>query len=114
MNEQITYDGLIRDLKASQSVYSSLGILRLMSKIFCDSGASITLILVEEFYLKYNTMQTPKMIFEKYINLTENKNTNFYAVINGQVILTNSNSPKSFYAKSMEEAVEFCKQNKIF
>lgn len=110
----ITYSGLIKDLKASQSVYSSLGILRLMSKIFCDSGASTTLILIEDFYLKYNRMQTPKMIFEKCIRINEKESTNFYAVINGQVTLTNSNSPKSFYAESKDEAVEFCKQNKIF
>jgi hypothetical protein len=109
-----TKSGLLKDLKASQSVYFSLGVLRVMSKIFSDSLASTTLFLIEDFYLKYNTWQTPKMIFEKYNNLTESKNTNFYAVIGGYVMLTNSNSPKSFYAESMDEAVEFCKQNKIF
>ncbi len=114
MNEQITYDGLIKELRTSECVFKSFGILGLMSKTFCDSGASTTFLLIEDFYRKYNTMQTPKMIFEKYIHLTSNKSTNFYAVINGEVRLTNSNSPKSFYAASLQEAVEFCKQNKIF
>jgi hypothetical protein len=114
MNKNITYDGLIRDLRTSECSYASMGILSLMSRIFCDAGASMTFSLIIEFCVKYNVMQTPKMIFEKYIRFNERESTKFYAVINGEVRLTNSNSSKSFYAESMEEAVDFSKQNKIF
>jgi hypothetical protein len=114
MNKNITYDGLIRDLRTSEDSYASMGILSLMSRIFCDAGASITFSLITEFCVKYHVMQTPKMIFEKYIRLNERESTEFYAVINGEVRLTNSNSLKSFYAKSKDEAVKFCTENNIF
>jgi hypothetical protein len=114
MNKDITYSGLIRDLRASEDSYASMGILALMSRIFCDAGASTTFSLIIEFCVKYNVMQTSKMIFEKYIRLNERESTKFYAVINSEVRLTNSNSPKSFYAESKDEAVKFCTENNIF
>jgi hypothetical protein len=105
---------LVANLKTSQSFYFSIGVLYSLVSFLNDSDASSTLFIIRQFAREYKVLQTPEMIYQKYMSISEHNAPNFYTVVEDTIRPSNSNSPKSFYAASLQEAVEFCKQNKIF